>query len=878
MSVANDPAEADSAQQPAIQLPRPDTAPSSWADRLGAAALTVRLALRELRGGVRGFYVFIACLALGVMAIAAVGSLTGTLTEGLADQSRVILGGDVAFSLIQREVSPPERAFLAGRGDLSVAATMRAMARTADGRAALVEVKAVDGAYPLYGSVTVEPAGDLATALARRGDAFGAVADPALLTRLNLQPGARVTIGTATFELGAVLTGEPDKLAGGIGFGPRLLMSREALTATGLIQPGSLVRWIYRVRLPESAADVAQTIDAAKAHFPEAGWEIRSRDNAAPQLERNIERFSQYLTLVGLTALLIGGVGVANSARYFLDRKRNVMAILKSVGATGAHVVAVYFIEVLIVAAIGVVIGLAAGAVLPFGIAAAFGVISPLPLAPAIYPGQLALAAVYGLLTAAMFSLWQLGRAHDVPVAALFRDQVAPLRLMPRRRYVVAVAVIAAAFVVLAVTAAFDRRIAIIFIIAAAAVFGFLRVIASLVMIVASRVPRPQTTVLRLAISNIFRPGALTPTVVMSLGLGLALLVTILEIDANLSRQFAAVLPERAPSFFFIDIPSDAADQFDAVVHSATPRAKLERVPMLRGRIIGARGVRAEDLKPKPEAAWALQSDRGMTYTAELPAGSRLVAGEWWAPDYSGPPLVSLEKQIADGLGLKIGDDITVNVLGRNLTARIASLRAVDWNSLGINFVLVFSPTALRGAPHMEIATATYPDGGGTVGEETALLKAVLDALPGVTAVRVKDALDAVAAVVMNLVLAVRAASSITLISAIMVLGGALAAGHRHRVYDAVILKTLGATRLQLMSAYALEYLLLGAATVLFGVAAGSIAGWRIVTDLMTLPFHWQSGPSIAAAVIAVVITIAFGLIGTWPALGRKPAAVLRNL
>jgi putative ABC transport system permease protein len=553
------------------------------------------------------------------------------------------------------------------------------------------------------------------------------------------------------------------------------------------------------------------------------------------------------------------------------------MAILKSVGATGSRVVAIYFVEVLIVASIGVVIGLAAGAALPFGAAAVFGAISPLPLAPAIYPGALVLAAAYGLLTAAMFSLWQLGRAHDVSVAALFRDHIAPLRLMPRRRYVVAVATTAAAFVILAVTAAHDRRIAMIFIIAAVVVFGFLRLIASLVMFVASRVPRPQTTVLRLAVSNIFRPGAMTPTVVMSLGLGLALLVTVLEIDANLSRQFSAALPERAPSFFFIDIPSDATGQFDAVVHDAAPNAALERVPMLRGRIVSARGVPVQDLKPKPEAAWALQSDRGMTYTSKMPAGSRLVAGEWWGADYSGPPLVSLEKQIADGLDLKIGDDITVNVLGRNLTARIASLRAVDWNSLGINFVLVFSPTALRGAPHGEIATATFP-AGGTVAEESALLKAVIDAVPGVTAVRVKDALDAVAGVVMNLVLAVRAASSITLISAIMVLGGALAAGHRHRVYDAVILKTLGATRLQLTAAYALEYLLLGAAAVLFGVAAGSIAGWRIVTDLMTLPFRWQSGPGIAAAIIAVIITITFGLIGTWPALGRKPGAVLRNL
>jgi putative ABC transport system permease protein len=844
-----------------------------------AAHLILRLAWRELRGGLRGFYIFISCIALGVMAIAAVGSLTGSLTEGLAHEGRTVLGGDVAFSVIQREASAAERAFLSSRGDLSEAATMRAMARTDDGRAVLVEVKAVDSVYPLYGKVAVEPTIDITAALAYRDGAFGALADPALLSRLDLQPGARLTIGAATIELRAALTSEPDKLASGIGFGPRLLMTEAALKATGLVQPGSLVRWFYRLRLPGHATDdaVEQTIEAAKAQFPEAGWEIRSRDNAAPQLERNIERFSQYLTLVGLTALLIGGVGVANSARYFLDRKRNVMAILKSVGATGSRVVAIYLVEVLIVAAVGVVIGLAAGAALPFGVAALFGAVLPLPLAPAIYPSELALSLAYGLLTAAMFSLWQLGRAHDVPVAALFRDHVAPLRLRPRWRYVAAVAIAMAAFVALAITAAFDRKIAIIFIVAAVLVFGFLRLIAGLVMVVASRIPRPRATVLRLAIANIFRPGALTPTIVMSLGLGIALLVAVLEVDANLRRQFSAVLPEHAPSFYFIDIPSDVVEKFDAIVHSEAPRARLERVPMLRGRIVSARGVPAEDLKPKPDAAWALQSDRGMTYTSQLPAGSRLIAGEWWPPDYAGPPLVSLEKRVADGLDLHIGDEITVNVLGRNLTARIANLRSVDWNSLGINFVLVFSPAALRGAPHTELATATFPDGG-TAAEEAGLLKAVINALPGVTAVRVKDALDAVAGVVMKLVLAVRAASSITLISAVMVLGGALAAGHRHRVYDAVVLKTLGATRLQLMTAYALEYLLLGAATVLFGVVAGSIAGWRIVTDLMMLPFRWQSGPSLAAAVIAVVITIAFGLIGTWPALGRKPAAVLRNL
>ncbi len=229
---------------------------------------------------------------------------------------------------------------------------------------------------------------------------------------------------------------------------------------------------------------------------------------------------------------------------------------------------------------------------------------------------------------------------------------------------------------------------------------------------------------------------------------------------------------------------------------------------------------------------------------------------------------------------MKLGDEVTVNVLGRNITARISNMRTVDWESLGINFVLVFSPGAFAGAPASDIATVTYP-GGGSAAEEIALVKAVGDAFPAVTAVRVKDALDAVGNLVVNLVLAVRIASAVTLIAAVLVLGGALAAGHRHRVYDAVILKTLGATRRQLITAYALEYLLLGLATVLFGVAAGSIAAWRVVADIMTLQFVWQGGPAVAAALTALAVTLMFGLgrhvCGAWSQAGRGAAKSLAD-
>ncbi len=842
--------------------------------------LPLRFAWRELRGGLRGFYVFLACIALGCMAIAGVGSLAASLNDGLAREGQVILGGDLAFTLIQRGAKPAELAFLERQGAVSRDATLRAMARTGDGQATLVELKAVDNAYPLFGAVKLDPPGNLDTALAERGGVFGAVADPTLLARLDIKPGAQVAVGNAKIQIRAALTSEPDKLATGIGFGPRLMVSEAALRATGLVQPGSLVHWHYQLRLPpgaDNAAAVQTVLDKARAQLPEAGWGIRTRTKASPRLQRNVERFTQFLTIVGLTALLVGGVGVGNAVKSHLDRRREVIATLKALGASGSRVFSVYLTQVLLLALFGGLIGVALGALLPFAVSWLFAAIIPLPIEPAVHLSDLALALLYGLLTALAFALWPLGRAHDVPVGELFRDEVAPQARRPRLTYVALTALAVVVLATLAVLLAYDRRVAIVYVGTAAAVFVLLRGVAWLVMAIARRAPRARSTSLRMAVANIHRPGALTPSIVLSLGLGIALLVTVIEIDGNLSRQFTRELPAKAPSFYFLDIPSAQASQFTAFLHKEAPSARLEDVPMLRGRIVSANGIAADKLKPADDARWVLQSDRGLTYADKVPEGSRLVAGEWWKPGYDGPPLVSFEQRIAEGLGLKLGDPVTVNVLGRNITAKIASLRRVDWQSLSINFVMVFSPNTFRGAPHTHIATLTLPNGG-TAAQEGEVLRAAAKSYPMVTAVRVKEAIEAIATIVGNLLLAIRGASAITLLSAALVLGGALAAGHRHRVYDAVILKTLGATRARLIGTYTLEYLLLGAATALFGVLSGSLAAWLIVASLMHVPFAWLPWPALAAAGGAVVVTVVLGLIGTFSALGQKPARVLRNL
>jgi putative ABC transport system permease protein len=857
-------------------LGRPAEEPTRGNRALG---LSLRYALRELRGGLRGFYVFIACIALGVMAISGVGSVAASLGDGLAREGRNLLGGDVAFLLFQREAKPDELAFLRSRGQVSAIATLRGMARAADGRLALVEMKAVDNAYPSIGELALDPPLPLNDVLSVRDGTFGAAADPTLLARLDLKIGDTVTIGDARFQIRSAVESEPDKLGIGIGFGPRFLISQDALRTTGLIQPGSLVRWNYRVKLPDNASDdraVSALMDDAKKAAPEAGWEVRSRANASPQLERNIDRFTQFLTLVGLAALLVGGVGVANAVKSHIDRRLDVIAAFKALGATGRDVFAIYLTQVVMLAGLGSVIGLVAGAALPFVIVGLFGKLLPLPVVPAIHPSELALSLVYGLLTALAFGLWPLGRVHDVPVAALFRDAVSAEWHRPRWRYLALMLIVVALLIAVVIGLAYDKRVAAVFVVSAMIVFALLRVIAEIVMAVARALPRSRFTMLRLAIANIYRPGALTPSVVLSLGLGLAVLVTITQIDGNLRRQFLAALPEHAPSFYFIDIPSSEADRFGDFLRKTEPGATVDDVPMLRGRIVAARGVRAEQLNPSSDSEWVLHSDRGLTYTGEIPKGSKIVEGEWWGPNYNGPPLVSIEKKIADGLKLKLGDEIVVNVLGRDIPAKIGNMRNIDWQGLGINFVLVYSPNAFKGAPHSHIATLTenHPRSQ----DDARIIKQVADSFPMVTSVRVREVMETIGSVVTNLALAIRGASAVTLISAILVLGGALAAGHRHRVYDAVILKTLGATRARLLGAYVLEYLLIGLATAVFGMIAGSVAAYLIVTRLMTLSFVWQVGSAAGVVVAALIVTVGLGLVGTLLALNQKPASVLRNL
>ncbi|WP_374547313.1 ABC transporter permease [Rhodoblastus sp.] len=853
---------------------------AQWASARFALA---RFALRDLRGGLRSYGVFIACLVLGVMAIVGVDATSRAFRDGLAQQGAVLLGGDLAFGRALGVPADREKAFLAARGAVSEVVALRVMARRADAPlSTLVEMKAVDSAYPLAGAVKTDPPFEggrrFSDALAAKDGAYGLYADPALGARLNLKLGDNLEIGAARFVLRGWIATEPDSI-GAIGFGPRVMVSDQALAATGLIVPGSLARLSLRLALPPEKAgdsDVASVQKAFTEAFPESGFEIRSRAEPSPQLSRNVERFAQFLSLIGLTALVCGGVGVGNSIRGLIDRKRKTLAILKALGASGGEAARFVLYQAMLVAAASALLGAALGLLLPKLLVVLLGAALSFPLDPAVDWRDGLSGALFGLLTALAFAAVPLDRARALPATTLLREATLGEAGSNGWRGRLVAALAAAALFGFALFVSSDRGLTAQFGAAVALSFVLLYGVARAIMACARRAPHARSLPLRLAMANLHKPGALTPSFLISLGIGVTLLTALVSIERNLRADIGDSLPHESPSFFFLDIQAAQAGAFEHFLREQAPDGAIAIAPMLRGRIVKVNGVAAEQVQATDKARWALEGDRGITFSAKIPEGSKLSEGEWWPDDYSGPPLVSMESGVAQGLGLKIGDNVTVNVLGRTLTARIANLRKVNWRSFNINFVMVFSPNSFAGAPFTRLMTLSLPERPDPA-REGALLAAAAKAFPSVASVSIRETLATVDSLLGKLSLAIQSAASLAFVVSALVLSGALAAGQRARIYEAVVLKVLGATRGRLLGALALEFTLLGAATAAFGLLAGTLAAALVSRQVLDLNFQFFPVQALAVALASIAFAVVLGLAGTWRVLGEKPARRLRE-
>jgi putative ABC transport system permease protein len=832
---------------------------------MSAWRLAWTLARRDLRGGWRGLPVLLACLGLGVAAIAGIGSLSESVRGALRADARQLLGGDIDIRRTHQPMSAEARDWVAARaGAMSDTVRMRAMVSGGDGRA-LVELKAVDGAYPLLGAMTLSPPLPLAEALVDGG----AVAEAALLARLGVAVGDSLRLGEREVVLRAVIIREPDRLASVFSLGPRLMVASDTLPATGLVQTGSLIRYHVKALLA-GGRDAKATLEALDDAYPETAWRLRDASAAQPGLRRFVERLGMYLGLVGLTALLVGGIGVASAVASHLQTRVETVATLKSLGATPSLVMGVYALQVALVVAAGIAIGLILGAAAPFAVAPLAGQNLALSLHPGLAPLPLSLAALFGALVALVVTLWPLATVSAQPAARLYRPLAETVR--PPRRYVLLVALAGLALIVVTAGTAPAHGIGWWFV--AAALFATLLLLqAARLTAWAARLAAPRLGgITKLALLAIAAPAGPTRLMVLALGMGLSVLVAIGAVEDSFRAEIAGRLAEESPAFFFIDIQRDQADALSATV-AAVPGAEPPILaPMLRGRITALNGTPAGELDMPPGSRWLVRNDLGMTFRDTPQPGVPLAAGDWWGANYAGPPLVSLSAGSAMAAGFAVGDTVAFTVLGRRIEAEIANFRNVDWSAVTLNFVVIFSPGVFDGAPYAYIATAQAARHA-----EDAVVRAIGKDFPNVSAVAVREVLETAKGVLSAVGGTLRATAGLTLLAGILVLAGVVAAGRRARIRDAAILKVLGARRGDLLRAHLLEFALIGCAAGLVAVAVGGITAWAFVSQIMAMEWAFSAWRALATVLGGTAITAAVGFAGTWQALAQKAAPLLRG-
>lgn len=832
-----------------------------------------RIARRDLHARLIGLRLLFVCLFLGVAMLAAIGSLTSAITKEISERGQVILGGDIQIEMTQREASEQDKRLFAQQGILSETIRLRAMAKRLNSGqgsgpdAILTELKGVDTAYPHYGTLALQNARYTAP-LPEDAILIG----DALSERLSLRPGDRVRYGNADFTVKGIITDEPDRVGEGFTLGPVAIVSMDGLQRTGLIQPGSLFTSKYRIKLP-AGADAAAVRKRLEEQNAAAGWEFKDRENAAPGTNRFLSRMGQFLSLIGLTALAVAGIGVNNGVTSYLTLRRRSIATLKILGASSADIAQIYLLQIGVVSAFAITLGLIAGALTVPLIVAVAGDVLPVRPGFALHPLPLITSVLYGVLIAIIFAVPPLARARYESGAALLRATVDPPRhgLDMRGKLLTAAAI--ALLLALVLAGARDIMFSLWVIGAIAAVLLLLSGLGLAARWTARKVPRPRSPLMRLALTNLYRPGAQTTALVIALGLALTLFVTLAGIQTSLNSEIDRTVPDKAPDLFVLDIPAGDKAKLLASIARHAPDAAVNIVPALRGTVVAYGGQRVNDRENVPNDAFLLRGERGVTYSTTLPEGSELVKGKWWPADYAGPPLVSLDAEQAAALDLDVGDILTVSVLGREIDARIASLRTINWETMGFNYVMVFSPSGLSSAPHSLTATITLRGN-----EKAAITRSLLATFPSASVIETGDVLSQVRTLLDQMSSAIVAAASITILAGIAVLIGAISASRQMRSYDAIILKTLGATRWQILGTQALEYGLIAAVLAAVSLVLGLGAAWFVIVQVFEFGWAPDWGVVIATLLGGAAMTLGIGLAGSLPLMALRPAQALRRV
>ncbi|HVY52602.1 MAG TPA: FtsX-like permease family protein [Devosia sp.] len=851
----------------------------------------MRVALVDLRGDLRRFGILLACLALGTATIAGVSSVGDALKDAILRDANTLLGGDLQVNRADRRANPDELAYLQSLGQVTetISSNSRADAMDNSGNTAFLDIYAVDGNYPLYGHV-VSPelkAGQRPSdLLAEKDGVYGAIVDPVILDRLGIQLGGHFLVNGTEFEARGELVSLPNSALRGLHLGLTALMSIEGEQANPNTRPplpGLLTQYSYKIKLNPDQGDYTIAQPKVAAHFAaDPEWKVQSPYDAAGTLARFYDLFVRFLLIVGLSSLLVGGVGISNAVTAYIQERQRAIATLRSLGATGPRILVHFFTQVGIMSLVGIVIGLVIGAALTAAALPVLGRILAVDLPPAVEWPALGTALLFGVLAAFAFSYLPLVRAEKLKPAMLFRTVGTSVQNLRTREYldpwvVLPLLISGLGIFGLAWWSTKDFNLVFYYAIGVIGAFVLLSLAGRLLQFVLRLVPPLPSKTLRNAFRGIYRPGSPAPVVIMSLGLGLAMLLVIVILSVNLREQLLGQVTKDAPTFVATDMFDDEIVDLQNFLQSTGMVTDFKHSPMIRAAITKVNGVPSENIRNRKEisgeAAYMLTGEILMTWRPDLPVDSTITSGAWWPQDYDGPPLVSMRDKDAESVGLKVGDKIELTLFGESFEATVANLRDFQFQT-GLNFLVTASPHTFDDFPGTNLATIKAAEG-----HEKDVERALARKYPDITFLPVGEALNQGAEILGQLSTAVNIVGGLAVVNGLLVLAGTMAAGRKQREADAVVNKVLGSTRTDVIKVFALEYALLGGFAALLATCVG-IAGAYTIVNKAQMDVGFGVDPRLVLGVLvgSIALTILTGAATTWSALSTKPAQYLRAL
>ncbi len=835
--------------------------------------VALRLAARELRHGWKHFFVFVACLTLGVAIMGSVKSFGNMVEEALEGEAKSLLGGDIEARLSGLEATPEQRAFLEEYGEVSYVTTLRSMLNSGDDTT-LVEIKAIDDVYPLAGELLFNEAITRETALMDNG----VIVDTILLSQLGLKIGDKVRLGEASYAIRATLKKEPDRVVQIFNFGPRVMLSHEALRQSGLIKTFSLIEHRYRILTPSGVlvdeAFEKRMEDQLKQRFPNMSWRVRTGTDGNRTVERFTEQLISFLTLSALATFLIAGIGIGSSARAYLEKKLQTIAVFKVLGASRRTVLHTYLIVLGTLALVGGLAGIAISLAILYAVLPLVA-----PLLPALDPQAgvsplpFLLASWYGFLIAYLFSMPALLNALDVRPSLLFRSKTGILNFrMSGTIRVVTCALVTLLLVTLILTAQ-----DVTFLLGAIGVMSLAFVLFGLCAIVVRRIARGITVRrpwLKLALGNLHRPGSTTGTVIFAIGISLTVLIALTLTEANFQARIERLAKEDAPSLFMMDIQPHHKDALHTLLHEYAPAENVMLYPMVRGRISEINGAPVKESDVDADIRWAIRGDRGISASTTIPENAKLIGGQWWPEDYSGPPLLSVDKRFIDGMDLDIGSTLMLNILGEDIIAEVASARDIDYTTFQINFALMLSPGVVDTFPRTYLATIHLD---GPLEEEAELVRKIANNLPGITIIRTTEVVEIVRDIIRHIATALHIAVSVSLFAGLLVLTSALTATIEQRLYDTAVLKVLGARQRDILKSCTAEWMLLALITSVIAAGIGTFGSWLVNNRFRNEDFAVMPEVTLATIAACIIVIWTTGYIGNRRLFRLRPAGLLRN-